>query len=80
MKINKIIKLIPSKENHLAKLDKTITSKGGVYFLYDEELNLIYIGKSQSIRGRILAHVWLPKCQKNSSLSCRNRIKTSKDS
>jgi len=57
MKINKVIRLIPTKENNFAKLDKSITLDSGIYFLYDSKLKLIYIGRSKNIRQRILQHV-----------------------
>jgi len=56
MKIKKLIFLKPTKENHFAKIDKSISSLPGVYFLFDKELELVYIGKAQNIRTRILQH------------------------
>lgn len=38
------------KENNL------IISEGGIYFLYDKDLELLYIGKSKNIKLRILQH------------------------
>lgn len=56
MIIKKLIYLSPSKENNFAKIDKSIPQEGGIYFLYDSELELIYIGQTQNIRRRILEH------------------------
>ena len=39
-------------------LNLAITNKmKGIYFLYDKELNLIYIGKTSNLRQRLLAHI-----------------------
>ncbi len=57
MKLNKIIFLKPTKENHYGKIDKTITTYPGIYLLFDKDLELIYIGKAKNIRLRILQHV-----------------------
>ena len=67
MKINKLIHLTPSKENNFAKIDKDIPKNGGVYFLYDADMELIYIGKSKNIRSRIQQHT---TDNENSRLSC----------
>jgi len=34
-----------------------LPEKTGVYYFYDENRNLIYVGKSKSIRGRIMQHL-----------------------
>lgn len=56
MKIQKIIKTKPTKENNFSKLSKSIPTTGGIYFIFDKNLELIYIGKSKNIRSRILQH------------------------
>jgi len=57
MKIQKILQLIPTKENHLSKLDKSIPNFSGIYFIYNLKLELIYIGKTKHLRNRILQHI-----------------------
>ncbi len=56
MKIIPVIKQKRCKENNFAILDKNITRKAGVYFLFNSELELIYIGKSKNIRQRLVQH------------------------
>lgn len=56
MIIKELKYLKPTKENHFAKIDKTIPSYPGLYLLFDEDLELIYLGKTKNIRRRILQH------------------------
>jgi len=56
MELKKVIRLIPSKENHFAKLDKSIPNEPGIYLLFDKDLELIYVGKARNIRHRIREH------------------------
>lgn len=56
MIIIKLEKQIPSKGNNFAIIDNKITKKGGIYFIYNENLELIYIGKTKSIRQRLVQH------------------------
>lgn len=56
MKIIKINKQIPSKENHFAIIDTRIPNKPGLYFLFDNEMELIYIGKTKCLRQRLVQH------------------------
>ncbi len=56
MIIKEIIKLTPTKENNFSKIDKNIPSYSGIYFIYNENFELIYIGKAKNIRLRILQH------------------------
>ena len=56
MKLNKLIFFKPSKENSFCKIDKNITTSSGIYFLFDKDLELIYIGKAKNIRSRIQQH------------------------
>lgn len=56
MKIHKLEKQIPSKINNFAIIDNKITHKAGIYFLFDIDLNLIYIGKTKNIRQRLVQH------------------------
>lgn len=57
MDIKIIKRLVPSKENHFAKIDKEMFAGAGIYLLWNEKYELIYIGKAKNIRGRILSHV-----------------------
>ena len=43
---------------------KRLPSKNGVYYLYNDKTELIYIGKSKDIKQRILTHLGSPKAQK----------------
>lgn len=67
MKIEKIRVL---KENldsvNKPLLSKDIKRKGGIYFLYDENLNLLYIGQTANFRGRLLGHLRLKPQKENS--------------
>jgi excinuclease UvrABC nuclease subunit len=56
MDIKKIILENPCKENNYRVIDKDIPQDSGVYLLFDSNLELIYIGKSDNIRRRILQH------------------------
>jgi len=57
MKIIKLDKQKGKKDNHFAIIDRKITHKAGIYFLFDCEMNLIYIGKTKNIRHRLVQHV-----------------------
>jgi len=56
MKIIEIQKLVQKADNNFAIIDRTITQKGGIYFLFDKDLELIYIGKAKNIRQRLVQH------------------------
>lgn len=43
---------------------KNIPQKTGVYYFYNQNAELIYIGKSKDIRQRVLTHLGSPKAQK----------------
>ncbi len=43
---------------------RNLPSKTGVYYLYNQNADLIYIGKSKDIRQRVLTHLGSPKAQK----------------
>ena len=59
MKIHKIQRTKPCKENNYSKLDKSVKSVRGVYMLFDKDLKLIYIGKAKKFRLRLLQHISL---------------------
>ncbi len=40
-----------------SKLNEGITDMGGVYFLFDKEGSLLYIGQSQDIERRLKSHL-----------------------
>jgi DNA polymerase-3 subunit epsilon len=58
--------LLPSASSHKLQNEKiaSIPSVTGVYYLYDNQNSLIYIGKSKDIRQRILTHLNSPKTKK----------------
>jgi len=41
MKVQEIIKHKPTKENNFSKIDRSIPSVGGVYLIFDKNLELI---------------------------------------
>ena len=43
---------------------KNLPSQTGVYYLYDENGVLIYVGKGKNIRSRVIAHLGNPKTKK----------------
>lgn len=69
MKINKI-ELIKENLKYPNKplLPDNIKQDSGVYLLYDNKLNLIYIGKTSQLRTRLLAHI-SPRIHNRPSLS-----------
>ena len=47
---------------------KLLPEKTGVYFLHDEDANVLYIGKSNNIRRRVLTHLGNPKTKRGIEL------------
>ncbi|MCX6229866.1 MAG: exonuclease domain-containing protein [Bacteroidia bacterium] len=58
--------LIPAKSSQFLTNEKiaSIPAVTGVYYIYDNLNNLIYIGKSKDIRQRVLTHLNSPKTKK----------------
>jgi len=56
MKIIKIELTDKVYENNFAIIDRTITKKAGIYFLFNKDMELIYIGKAKNIRCRLVQH------------------------
>lgn len=52
--------------HHSLSIDqiKTLPPKTGVYYLHNENREVIYIGKSKNIRNRIITHLGNPKTKK----------------
>jgi len=57
MIIQKIVFTKPNKNNNFRTISGNTFKQAGVYFLYDKNLELIYIGKTKSIRQRIVIHI-----------------------
>ena len=47
---------------------KTLPEHTGVYYMHDENGNVIYVGKSKNIRKRVLTHLGNPKTKKGIEL------------
>ncbi len=58
--------LLPTNSNHQLNHEKiaSLPALTGVYYFYDNQNNLIYIGKSKDIRQRVLTHLNSPKTKK----------------
>ncbi len=50
---------------------RNLPAQTGVYYLHDENGELIYIGKSKNIRNRIIAHLGNPKTKKGIEMKQR---------
>lgn len=75
-KDEKAYELKPSKG--FEKINRGVTSNHNVYFIFDSNnLNILYVGKSQSIRSRLKNH--LIKCSENTSSKIQNIQKYLKD-
>lgn len=53
---------------------KTLPEEPGVYYMLDENLNIIYVGKSKNIKSRVLAH--LTNCTTKRALEMKNKVKS----
>jgi DNA polymerase III subunit epsilon len=58
--------LLSTNSNHQLNHEKiaSLPAITGVYYFYDNQNNLIYIGKSKDIRQRVLTHLNSPKTKK----------------
>lgn len=53
---------------------KALPEQPGVYYLLDENQNIIYVGKSKNIKSRVLAH--LTNCATKRALEMKNKVKS----
>lgn len=51
---------------------KSLPEEPGVYYFLDEKAEVIYVGKSKNIKGRILSH--LSNCSTKRALEMKNRV------
>lgn len=53
---------------------KTLPEEPGVYYMLDDDQNIIYIGKSKNIKSRVMAH--LTNCTTKRALEMKNKVKS----
>jgi len=53
---------------------RSLPEEPGVYYMLDENQNIIYVGKSKNIKSRVLAH--LTNCTTKRALEMKNKVKS----
>ncbi len=53
---------------------KSLPEEPGVYYMLDDDQNIIYIGKSKNIKSRVMAH--LTNCTTKRALEMKNKVKS----